>query len=270
VHAPNPQQPGSSVSHFSNALTPNEVMEPFYAGPNHNIALTLQLMSDIGWELTNKCPPEVTTAADTDTLTVNQTLTSWEIQVEITNTGGFSAYNVSATMSPGPGWLTIPDATCAYPDLASAASSFGLDSYTLDVTSWPGGSFSVNLLVEWDDVCANQYSQNVTVDLQPATLPTTASGTRYAYRLDANIPNPFNPSTTIRYEIAQAGPVTLRVYDVSGGLVRTLVDRVHSAGAFDARWDGRDAHGIAVASGVYFYRMEAGVFTQTRRMVLLK
>ena len=270
VHAPNPLVSGSSVSHFSSALFPNEVMEPAYISPNHNIDLTLQLMSDIGWVLTPKCNPEVTTVNDTDTLTVSQTLTSWDVKVEVTNTGGFTAYNVNAQLSGGPAWLAIPDAVCVYPNLAAAASSFGTDSYTLDITAWPGGSFSVNLQIFWEDVCGTPYNQNVTVDLLPATLPTGVGDGRYAYRLEPNVPNPFNPSTTIRYQVAQAGRATLRVYDVSGSLVRTLVDRVHPAGAFDARWDGRDGQGRPVASGVYFYRLQAGDFVQTRRMVLLK
>jgi hypothetical protein len=270
VHAPNPVVQGSSVSHFSTALAPNQLMEPSYTAANHNIELTLRLFQDIGWVLTPQCAPEVTTVADTDTLTITQTLASWNLQVEVTNSGSFTARNVTATMSNGPGWLGLTDATCAYPDLAAAASSFGSDSYTLDITSWPGGSFSVDLLVEWEDACGNPYSQSLTVDLLPATLPTGVPGSRYAYGLEPNVPNPFNPSTTIRYELAAAGRATLRVYDISGRLVKTLVDRQMPAGTFEARWDGRDARGVAVASGVYFYRLEAGAFTQTRRMVLLK
>jgi hypothetical protein len=155
VHAPNPLVEGSSVSHFSEALSPDEVMEPVYNGPNHNVDLTLRLFSDIGW--TPKCTPEVTTMADSDTLTVSQTLTSWELEVEVENTGGFTAYNVIATMSGGPVWLAIPDATCDYLDLAAAA---GLRTDHLRWTSRTGGGpFTVDLLVEWDDVCGNRYTQ---------------------------------------------------------------------------------------------------------------
>ena len=64
--------------------------------------------------------------------------------------------------------------------------------------------------------------------------------------------------------------MTLRVYDVAGHLVRTLVDAQRSPGTYEARWDGRDERGRGVASGVYFYRLRAGDFSQTRRMVLLK
>jgi len=84
------------------------------------------------------------------------------------------------------------------------------------------------------------------------------------------VPNPFNPSTAIRYEIVESGRASLRIYDVSGALVRTLVDRSHDVGDYQASWDGRDQTGKAVASGVYFYRLETHDYAQTRRMVLLK
>ncbi len=89
--------------------------------------------------------------------------------------------------------------------------------------------------------------------------------------LAQNVPNPCNPSTRIAYSMSRAGSVTLRVYDVAGRLVRTLVDDDHSpAGRAEVAWDGRDDRGASVASGVYFYRLEAGSFVSTRKMVLLK
>jgi hypothetical protein len=270
VHAPNPQQSGSSVSHFSTALAPNEIMEPSYTAPNHNIDLTLELMKDIGWVVIPKCTPGVTTVNDTDTLTVNQTLTTWNIKVEVTNTGSFVATGVNTSMFGGPAWLGIPDGVGSYPDLAAAASAFNTDTYTLDITNWPGGPFSVSLQIFWTDNCGGPHNQTVTVDLQPATQPTPVGGRGFVNRLEANVPNPFNPSTTIRYQVAQSGPATIRVYDVSGQLVRTLVNRSHDVGSYETRWDGRDERGLSASSGVYFYRLETGRFTQTRRMVLLK
>jgi flagellar hook assembly protein FlgD len=64
--------------------------------------------------------------------------------------------------------------------------------------------------------------------------------------------------------------VTIVVYDATGRLVRTLVDEEQSAGVRDAAWNGRDDHGTTVVSGVYFCRMTAGKFSETRRMVMLK
>jgi hypothetical protein len=89
--------------------------------------------------------------------------------------------------------------------------------------------------------------------------------------LGQNYPNPFNPTTTIRYQVRETGPVTLRIYNVAGQLVRTLVDGEVRAGVVhQARWEGRNDSGQPVSSGVYFYKLTAKGFTQTRKMVILK
>jgi hypothetical protein len=91
-----------------------------------------------------------------------------------------------------------------------------------------------------------------------------------AARLIGNFPNPFNPATTISYELDQPLRVRLSVYDARGRLVCTLVDGHETAGRHDTNWDGADASGRGVASGVYFARLEVGGRSDTRRMVLLK
>jgi hypothetical protein len=88
--------------------------------------------------------------------------------------------------------------------------------------------------------------------------------------LEQNHPNPFNPQTTIHYTLSAADHVTLAVYDATGRLVRTLINENQPAGARDVIWNGQDDRGNTVASGVYFYKMTAGKFTETRRMVMLK
>lgn len=88
--------------------------------------------------------------------------------------------------------------------------------------------------------------------------------------LDRPAPNPFNPSTMIRYRLSQAGPVRLSVYDVAGRVVRRLVDGSQGAGEYGVHWNGTDETGRAVASGVYFSRLEFAGETFTRSMVLAK
>jgi hypothetical protein len=89
--------------------------------------------------------------------------------------------------------------------------------------------------------------------------------------LEQNVPNPFNPTTTIRYEVRESGPVTLKIYNVAGQLVRTLVDGERAAGqVHEATWNGLNDGGRPVSSGVYFYKLVARDFTQTKKMVLLK
>jgi hypothetical protein len=103
------------------------------------------------------------------------------------------------------------------------------------------------------------------------TNPVGASPQGYTNTLAQNRPNPFNPVTTIEFTVADKGPVSLRVYNVAGQLVRKLVDDTRMPGVTHRiEWDGRNDRGQAVSSGVYFYKIVARDFTQTRKMVLLK
>jgi hypothetical protein len=89
--------------------------------------------------------------------------------------------------------------------------------------------------------------------------------------LHQNHPNPFNPATTITYDVAVGGNVTIEIFDVSGHRVRTLVNAHRNAGRFEATWDGKDDFGSSVHSGVYFYRMKASGFASSaKKMILLK
>lgn len=87
--------------------------------------------------------------------------------------------------------------------------------------------------------------------------------------LAQNAPNPFNPSTLIRYELPAAGSVSLRIYDLAGNHIETLAEGPQAAGKHSARWNGT-ARGRAVPSGVYLYRLETEVEALTRRMTLVK
>ncbi|MBD3348871.1 MAG: hypothetical protein GF400_06705, partial [Candidatus Eisenbacteria bacterium] len=90
------------------------------------------------------------------------------------------------------------------------------------------------------------------------------------FRLVQNSPNPFNPVTTVAYHVPQESEVSIRVYDVTGRLVRTLVDGMEEPGVHEAVWDGRSDRGESVGSGVYFCVMEAAGFHDSRKMTLLK
>jgi flagellar hook assembly protein FlgD len=116
------------------------------------------------------------------------------------------------------------------------------------------------------------YMNDVWALTNLSDTPTSASETpRATASLGQNHPNPFNPSTTIGYTLpANAGRVTLRVYDVAGRVVRALVDAEQGSGAQSASWNGRDDRGNAVASGVYFYRLTANGVDLSRKMVVTK
>jgi hypothetical protein len=91
------------------------------------------------------------------------------------------------------------------------------------------------------------------------------------YELSQNFPNPFNPATTIRYGLPKAERVTLKVYNLLGEEVLTLIDHESKeAGYHAAIWDGRNRHGQPVASGIYLYRLRAGSFVMTKKMILVQ
>ena len=99
----------------------------------------------------------------------------------------------------------------------------------------------------------------------------TGSPTRpEAYSLEPNHPNPFNPRTTISYRLPKTAQVSLIIYNLLGQEVRLLVDTHQRVGFHQAVWDGRDRLGRTVASGVYLYRLRAGDYSETRKMILLK
>ncbi|WP_456426599.1 FG-GAP-like repeat-containing protein [Rhodocaloribacter sp.] len=90
------------------------------------------------------------------------------------------------------------------------------------------------------------------------------------FALGENYPNPFNPTTTITYRLGARTDVMLAVYDVLGRRVRTLATGVRTAGTHRVAWDGRNDAGAAVPSGMYFYRLDAGAFSRSRAMMLVK
>ena len=110
--------------------------------------------------------------------------------------------------------------------------------------------------------CALLCSDNITGDETPKAPAASF--------LKQNHPNPFNPMTTISFGLSEPANVSLRIYDAAGRLVRTLIDEHRAANRYEITWDGRDGTGRMAASGIYFYRLDAGAFTQTKKMVLLR
>ncbi|HEX6790464.1 MAG TPA: FlgD immunoglobulin-like domain containing protein [Candidatus Krumholzibacteria bacterium] len=131
------------------------------------------------------------------------------------------------------------------------------DSYR-DTTVQPGTTYTYELVVRSSD--GNEFRSPV----------ATVSMAALELALHQNVPNPFNPQTTIRYELPQEAHVRLLVFDVSGRLIRTLEDRDRAVGTHEVTWTGRDDSGQPVTSGVYFYVLEAGKQRLTKKLVLLK
>ena len=134
------------------------------------------------------------------------------------------------------------------------------------------GNYTALLRVTHNDPTASALEIPVSLNVDSTQVASGAGGLPLPdrYSLEPNRPNPFNPVTTIAYDLRSAGKSRLVIYDVSGAVVRRLVDATQPAGRYSVTWDGRDDAGHQSASGVYFYRLTSGSFSQTRKMVLLK
>ena len=118
-------------------------------------------------------------------------------------------------------------------------------------------------------------SGNLTIRFGQGLLDNSASLVQggelpKAFSLGQNSPNPFNPSTTISYQVSEPSNVEINVYDIRGAKVKSLVNEFTQSGSYKVHWDGSDSSGRKVSSGVYFYRMRAGSFEVIKKMVLLK
>ena len=155
-----------------------------------------------------------------------------------------------------------------------AATDSGVYVSTNNGASWSGfnsglPNLKVNALgVNGTDVFPGSYDNSVLI--RPVSQITTGvnesrSGTPTAFSLSQNYPNPFNPTTTINYQLPMSGQVTLKVFDMLGREIATLVNDNENAGSYSAKFDGS-----RLASGVYFYRLQAGSFSQTKKLMLVK
>jgi hypothetical protein len=141
-----------------------------------------------------------------------------------------------------------------------------------DMSTAPFGHICVDDIIESGDVILpgnGGTGRSKKTPQAPATVPAPDDGPRT--RLLPNSPNPFNPSTTIAYELAHDARARIDVFDARGAHVRTLIDETARAGRHRVSWNGIDGRGVAVASGIYFYRLSIdGRVFETRKMALLK
>lgn len=136
------------------------------------------------------------------------------------------------------------------------------------VAAWSQGEYRVTVRA------TSTYDKSTLSEVGLPIAMSGAGGPAFANKLAllGNVPNPFNPSTTIRFSVpaGPARPYNLRVYDVQGRLVRELASGEIGGGVHDVRWDGRDARGVPTSSGIYLYRLEVGQDRLTGKMALLK
>jgi len=162
-----------------------------------------------------------------------------------------------------------------------AKLTFRIDDVTLE-------QFELNTFTETESPghrLSLVYNDNSTGVMRPSSIHPEVEGTTVSltnkgetdsptlpteYALVQNYPNPFNPTTKILYSLKNDGYVELNIYNVLGQNVRNLVSETKPAGTYTVQWDGRDNSGSQVASGVYFYKITSGDFSDIKKMVLMK
>lgn len=181
-------------------------------------------------------------------------------------------YLIGQPKPPEPGETGWKDTYIMFPGEVTTvimrfAPQDGSPGFAFDATAEPGYVWHCHILEHEDNEMMRPLK------LQPVETFVAKTGNielPEGLGLSQNYPNPFNPSTEIQFTLASAQSVSLRVYNLLGQEVRTLVDEARAAGTYTVVWDSRDNNGDAVASGIYFYRMEAGDLVDVRKMSLLK
>jgi len=244
LYAPTPLVGGSSTSHWDVSTFPNLLMEPAI---NNNLSSTVDLtfwhFGDMGWH--NVCNEPVAVAISS--FNARATDAGVELRAKFLYTLE-ADFVVVYRADAGSDYFT---------GITSMDAPRGGEFVYVDETAEPGESYRYRISVIDGD---GEFS-SPTVEVKMPSART---------ELSQNTPNPFNPTTTIRFSLPARERVGLAVYSANGMLVRMLVDDVRARGTYDITWDGRDSAGNPVSSGVYFYRLMAGKFSESRKMVLLK
>jgi len=172
-------------------------------------------------------------------------------------------------------WNSVPDEDFQYYVIDKSADSlFMTDQYgsfsTID-TFFNDASYeygTVYYRVSAIDYAGNRGDYSDTVSTSILALDSDVIPQVFA--LHQNYPNPFNPVTTLRYDLPEQGFVTITIYDMLGREIRTLVNTTQNAGFKSVIWNATNDYGKPVSAGVYLYKIQAGEFVQTKKMVLLK
>ncbi len=143
--------------------------------------------------------------------------------------------------------------------------------FTYDLSAYDGQNVWIGIRCVSDDAFIF-YVDDFTVHSNGGTIVANDDNSvpTIVTTLNGNYPNPFNPETNISFSVKEATPVTIEIYNVKGQAVKTLVSETKAAGNHNVVWNGKDNNGRNVTSGVYFYKMHAGSYSSTRKMILMK
>ena len=199
------------------------------------------------------------TSLDFGTIAVGQEL---EMPVLITNSGTASLLIRAFAISPF--YVAEGDASTLNL-IVPAGETVALNvKYIPYMVAYSSGTLELHT----DDFA----TPRIDVELNGVSMPVSSDDNvnPVITELRGNYPNPFNPTTTIAYSVKESGPVQIDIYNLSGQKVRTLVNSNMSAGNHTVVWNGKDSSSRSVGSGVYFFKMQAGKYTSTKKMIMMK
>jgi len=175
-------------------------------------------------------------------------------------------------VAPGEGGQTYELLLSTSPDMSNATTFSGISDPYLQMDNLAPGTYfwQVRSLSDGGNSAYSGVGVFTSASLSTDIDEPMADVLPNDFALGQNYPNPFNPTTSIEYNVADAANVSIRIYNVLGQQVRTLVNGQMSPGRYTVQWDARDEAGQSMPSGLYIYRMEAGSFSQTRSLVLMK
>ena len=187
----------------------------------------------------------------------------------------------SSILYPISGAVTESNFTCfANPEGKIVSFSFEVNPIAFEGTqvlaefTWDISDVAITSVTVEDPVFIFSSGESLielSVDVgEPFVLGTSIFENISTFKLDSAYPNPFNPITAIQYTVANVGYVSIIVYDMLGREVRTLVSEHHNPATYSVYWNGMDNTNNEVSSGVYFYKMTAGDFVKTNKIVFMK
>ncbi len=217
------------------------------------------------------------------------TTSSYGIYKNTTTATLLSDYNDISTVSGRIGFLTVAQISLANWQTASAGDANSKTDTVVFVSSTDlhlagaslgnsnlAGTTGLGITTDIDGDTRSATlpymgaDESITKPLKATGVNSVHNGLPTAYELGNNYPNPFNPTTQIRFALPQQSMAKLAVYDMLGREVCTLVDGMMNAGYFETTWNGKNNNGARVSSGMYMYRIEAGSFAASKKMLLLK
>ncbi|MBP7309720.1 MAG: carboxypeptidase regulatory-like domain-containing protein, partial [Candidatus Cloacimonetes bacterium] len=230
----------------------------------------------------------------------NPTATTPPITTFTAHGGVKMAVAIAATTPPNNDWLITPQVNnpTAFKFWArSLTAQYGLERFKVGVstsTAVPAaftiisGATYLEAPIEWTEYTYDVSSYDGQVYLGIQCLSNDAwffmvddvqvwavdnddpEAPAVVTTLKNNFPNPFNPETTIAFSVKEAMPVTIEIYNVKGQKVKTLVNETKAAGNYTVPWNGTDSNGRSVSSGIYYYKMTAGKYSSTKKMIMMK